>query len=169
MPSVPFSSLPDHGRLWVFPLSRTLDVAESERCLEVVDGFLDQWAAHGVPLRCGRELRDDRFLLIGVDVDAEAPSGCSIDALMTQLRSLGQVMGVTFIDHAPVWFREEAAVRSVTRSDFRVLAAGGKVSANTLVFDTTLTNVGQFRAGALEQRASSTWHGQAFFKESVRA
>jgi hypothetical protein len=169
MPGVPFSSLPDHGRLWVFPLSRTLDDAESERCLEVVDGFLAQWAAHGVALRCGRELRDDRFLLIGVDVDAEAPSGCSIDALMTRLRSLGQAMGVTFIDHAPVWFRDGDAVRSVARSDFRVLAAEGQVSADTHVFDTTLTKVGQLRMGALERPASATWHGQAFFKESVGA
>ena len=103
MPSIPFDQLPDHGRLWVFPLSR--DLAEDERAqvLGEVDAFLAQWAAHGAPLQSGRELRDGRFLLVGVDEDAEAPSGCSIDALVNRLRAIGQELKVSFVDHAPVW------------------------------------------------------------------
>ena len=84
MPRVPFEVLPGHGRLWVFPVSRTLTDVEARACLEAVDEFLASWAAHGVPLKSGRELREGRFLLVGVDVDAEAPSGCSIDALVNR-------------------------------------------------------------------------------------
>ena len=76
MPRVPFDELPGHGRLWVFPANRTLTDVEARACLEVVDEFLASWAAHGVPLKSGRELREDRFLLVGVDVDAGTPSGC---------------------------------------------------------------------------------------------
>ena len=82
MPRVPFEVLPAHGRLWVFPASRTLTDVEARACLEAVDEFLASWAAHGVLLKAGRELREGRFLLVGVDVDAEAPSGCSIDAFV---------------------------------------------------------------------------------------
>jgi len=169
MPRIPFQELPGHGRLWIFPMSRELSAAESEQCLGMVDDFLAQWAAHGMPLRSGRELRDDRFLLIGVDVDAEAPSGCSIDALVNQLRGLGQQMGVTLIDHSPVWFRDTDGVTMVSRGDFRALGADGQVSTETRVFDTTLTSIAQLRGGALERPASETWHGRAFFKEPVSA
>lgn len=131
--------------------------------MAVVDGFLDQWAAHGVALRSARVVREGRFLLIGVDVDAEAPSGCSIDALVGRLRELGEELGVTFIDHAPVWFREEASVRTVTRSEFRALATAGVVSPTSQIFDTTLTTVGQARNGSLERPAAESWHGKAFF------
>lgn len=89
MPRVPFEELPDHGRLWVFPATRELSEAEADACLGAVDDFLSTWSAHGAALRSGRELRDQRFLLVGVDVDAEAPSGCSIDALVNRLRALG--------------------------------------------------------------------------------
>ena len=82
MPRVSFEALPDHGRLWIFPATEALTSAQSDAFLAEVDSFLDGWAAHGVPLRSGRDLKDDRFLVIGVDVDAEAPSGCSIDALV---------------------------------------------------------------------------------------
>ena len=100
MPRITFDELPDHGRLWVFPASRDLTISEAETFMGAVDAFLDRWAAHGVPLRSGRELRDNRFLVVGVDVDAEAPSGCSIDALVNQLRQLGKELGVTVVDHS---------------------------------------------------------------------
>ena len=164
MPRVPFQQLPDHGRLWVFPATSALDNAQAERFLEAVDRFLDGWAAHGVALTSARELIENRFLLIGVDVDRELPSGCSIDALVNQLRALGAELGVSVIDHAPVWYRAGDSIESVTRGAFRQLAADQRVTSGTHVFDTSLTSVDALREGALERPAAETWHGRAFFK-----
>lgn len=164
MPRVTFDTLPDHGRLWIFPASRALTNAEAEALLGAVDDFLASWSAHGAPLRSARELVHGRFLLVGVDVDAEAPSGCSIDALVNRLRALGGEHGVTLIDHAPVWYRAaDGAVRSVSRKDFRALAEEGSVGPDVVVFDTSLTKIGQARAGELERPAAASWHGKAFF------
>ena len=167
MPRVAFDVLPDRGRLWVFPATQALSSAQSDAFLQEVDSFLEGWSAHGVPLRCGRELRDDRFLVIGVDVDAEAPSGCSIDALVNRLRGLGTELSVSLIDHAPVWYRDGDDIRTATRGEFRALAESGGVSPETHVFDTSLTTIGSLRAGELEQPAAATWHGPAFFKDQV--
>jgi hypothetical protein len=169
MPRIPFEELPAHGRLWVFPASRDLSDAEVASCLEAVDDFLASWSAHGMPLRSGRELLERRFLLVGVDVDAEAPSGCSIDALVNRLRALGDSMGVVLIDHAPVWFRDRGAVRTLSRADFRALAAEGGVDAGVEVFDTTLTRIQDYRTGKLARPASESWHGKTFFRAEVRA
>ncbi|HSH74101.1 MAG TPA: hypothetical protein VLA09_00240, partial [Longimicrobiales bacterium] len=73
MPRVPFEELPDHGRLWVFPADRDLTDEEASTCLDAVDEFLAGWSAHGAPLTSGRRLVERRFLLVGVDVDAESP------------------------------------------------------------------------------------------------
>lgn len=167
MPRVAFEALPDHGRLWVFPLDRPLTEAEEVRTMSVVDDFLNGWAAHGMPLRSAVEVREGRFLLIGVDVDAEAPSGCSIDALVNKLRGVGQELGISFIDHAPVWFRDGDAIRSVSRSDFRAIALTDDVDEGVHVFDTSLTRVDQLRSGGLERPATETWHGRAFFKDAA--
>jgi hypothetical protein len=164
MPHVAFEDLPDHGRLWVFAADRPLEPEETQALLVAVDGFLAGWAAHGVPLRCGREWLHDRFLLIGVDEDAEAPSGCSIDALVNRLGELGDAIGAILIDHSPVWYRADDGIRTVSRSDFRALAEGGEVTPGTLVFDTSLTRVGDLRGGALERPAAQSWHGRAFFR-----
>jgi len=169
MPRVTFDQLRDHGRLWVFPAGRPLDEQEAERCMRVVDDFLDQWAAHGVPLRSAREIRHRQFVLVGVDVDVEAPSGCSIDALINNLRGLGAELDIAFIDHSPVWYRDGEGIRQASRADYRALANEGSVTAADLVFDTTLTRVGQARDGSLERPAAETWHGPAFFKEQIGA
>lgn len=164
MPSVSFAELPDHGRLWVFPASRDLADAEAETLLGAVDEFLASWSAHGAPLRSARKLVERRFLLVGVDVDAEAPSGCSIDALVNRLRALEADLGLSLLDHAPVWFRADSGeVRAVSRKEFRARAAEGALGPDVSVFDTSLTNVGQEREGGLEQPAARTWHGKAFF------
>jgi hypothetical protein len=167
MPRVDFGQLPDHARLWVFPATRDLSASEAVTCLETVDDFLTGWAAHGVPLVSGRELRDRRFLLVAVDVDAEAPSGCSIDALVNRLRALGSELGVDLIDHGPVWFREAEAIRCVPRPDFRKMVGEGLVQPEARVFDTTLTSLRQLKEGGLERAASDTWHGRTFFKQRV--
>ena len=167
MPRVSFDALPDHGRLWVFPSSRPLDEAESGALLAAVDEFLAQWAAHGAPLRSARELCARQFLVVGVDEDVEAPSGCSIDALVNQLGALGTELGVGLITHGPVWYRDGTDVRTVSRKEFRALADEGAVGPTTEVFDTTLTRVDGFRAGQMERAASQTWHAKAFFRQTT--
>lgn len=164
MPRIDFSALPDHGRLWVFPASRRLSPDEASRLVQDTDAFLDSWAAHGAPLRSGRELRDDQFLLVGVDDDTEAPSGCSIDALVGRLRDLGRGFGVTLVEHSAVWYREAGSVHVASRAVFRDLAGAGQVDPDTPVFDTTLTRLSDLRAGGLERPARDSWHGRVFFK-----
>ena len=168
MPRIDFSKLPDHGRLWVFPASRDLDAEARAATLRVVDDFLDGWAAHGAPLRSGRELVEGRFLLVGVDVDAEAPSGCSIDALVRRIREHGDAIDARFIDHAPIWYRDDQGViKSVSRAAFRALSEAGEVTADTPVFDTSLTTLAALREGRLEGPARDSWHGRVYFREQV--
>ncbi len=169
MARIPFEELPDHGRLWIFPCSRALSDREAEAFIETLHSFLDDWKAHGVSLRCSGELRDGQFLVVGVDVDSELPSGCSIDALVNRLRTLGSDIGISLIDHTPVWYREGNNIRSVSRSQFRALAEAGTVTLATKVFDTSLTRIHDLRTGDLERPASDMWHGRVFFRDQVTA
>lgn len=163
MPRIDFSALPPHGRVWVFPAHRRLEAHEVEALLREVDAFLDGWAAHGAPLRSGRHLVDEQFLVVGVDEDASEPSGCSIDALVNRLESLGETLEVRLVDHAPVWYRSPEGIRAVSRDVFRAMARGGDVSAETPVIDTTLTRLSVLRDAGLERPARESWHGRAFF------
>src|SRR5258708_25662393 len=105
MPIVPFRELPDSARIWVFASDRELPGAPADTLLAAVDAFLAGWKAHGVPLRCAREWRDDRFLAVGVDVTAENASGCSIDGLFRTLQQLQREIGAQLVGGGRRFYR----------------------------------------------------------------
>jgi hypothetical protein len=147
----------------VFGVSRALTQQEEKAVLDTVDAFLDGWAAHGVPLRVGRDWRHRRFLHVGLDESSVPPSGCSIDAMVNTLKGLETELGVVFVDNSPVWYRDGEDIRRVSRAEFRSGVEVGSVSLETPVFDNTVTRVGQVRAGEWERPAGEAWHRRAFF------
>ncbi len=167
MPRIAFDTLPDTARLWIFAADRRLSDHERELLLDATDGFLSEWAAHGVPLHAGRELRLDRFLIIGVDEQAAGVSGCSIDALVRGLKGLEEELSVKLIDNAPVLYRDGDSIRRVSRARFQELVAEGSVALETPVFNNTLARVGDLRAGRWEVPASESWHARAFFETAA--
>ena len=166
MPRVPFGDLPGSARVWIFASARRLDSPERERLLSSVDGFLDGWAAHGVPLTGARELRFARFLVVGVDEFAAPPSGCSIDALVRVFKVLQREFGMGLLDRAPVWYRGgkgDDEIECVSRAEFRARVQAGEVGEGTVVFDNTVTRMDSFRSGEWEKPAGDSWHGRVFF------
>lgn len=164
MPSVPFDTLPDDGRLWIFAVHDRLAPDEREDLLRSVADFVDGWAAHGEPLTAGFDWVEDRFLLVAVDQRTVPPSGCSIDALMRVLKAVEARTGKRMVDHGPVYVRgETGVVIRMSRKEFREAAQKGSLTPETRVFDTTLTSLGAYRAGRMEVRARESWHGGTFF------
>ena len=166
MPLVPFGTLPDESRLWVFGVERTLSEGEQDNLLSAVDLFLETWAAHGAPLACGRDWRWRRFLLVAVDEASAPPSGCSIDAMVGVLKDQERRLGVRILDNTPVWFVEGGDVKRMSRSEFRRLAEKGAVGPDTVVFDNTVTRLKDARSGRWEGLARASWHQRAFFEHS---
>lgn len=157
MSRVPFEELPGHSRVWVFGSNRPLDVAESRALLAEVDRYLDQWKAHGVPLRCARDWREQRFLAIGVDPTTEQASGCSIDGLYRSLRQLEQTLGTVLLAGGRVFYRAPSGEpRSAGRQDVAALAARGELTPATQVFDTSVTDAEGYRQ-RFERPGAETW------------
>ena len=161
MPAVPFATLPDDARVWVFAAAEPVTGDAEAALLADVDRFLHGWAAHGTALVCGRDWRDGRFLAIGVDQAREGASGCSIDGLFRSLRALEPRLGTSLLTAGRVYWREaDGQVRGSDRDTFRSLAApGGRVGEATPVFDTTVTTAAAWRA-RFEQPLARSWHAQ---------
>lgn len=161
MPRIPFDQLPSDARLWIFPASRRLSEEERRRVLAEADAFIQQWTAHGMPLSAARELRHDQFVLVGVDEKAAGVSGCSVDALIRRMDQLGRELGVELVDNGPVLYRDGQTIKRVSRAQFTDLVSSGEVGPDTVVFDNTVTQVGD--VGRWEVRAAEAWHARAFW------
>ena len=101
--------------------------------------------------------------MVAADEAAAGVSGCSIDALVRRMDRLGSALGVDLVDHGPVAYRDGGAIHQVPRHRFAALATSGSVKPDTIVFDNTITRVGDLRSGRWEGPAAGAWHGRAFF------
>lgn len=161
MPIVPFDSLPDDARVWVFGSSKRLSEKESGMLLQRVDEFLADWKAHGDPLSAARIFSRQRFLTIAVDQKSANASGCSIDGLFRSLKELETQIGASLVDRSLVYYSDAQGTHSVHRDEFSALAASGAVTPSTCVFDPTVTHLGEWRA-RFESTAANSWHAGLF-------
>jgi hypothetical protein len=153
MPLTAIEKLSDDAYAWVFGVSPALDASKAAPFLSRIDGFLEQWAAHGNPIRSARELRDGSFLIIAADSQSER-SGCSIDRMFGTLQQLEREMGVKVLDPSRVFFRHgDGRIDAMSRAEFRE-----KADAHTIVFDTTVETLGDIRNGKWEKHAEESWH-----------
>ncbi|MEE8571776.1 MAG: hypothetical protein V3T20_00800 [Gemmatimonadota bacterium] len=160
MSMVSLDTLPDDARLWCFGASRRPDAAQTAHLLDSMQSFIDSWTAHRRDLHAGFDWTHQRFLLIAVDESRAGASGCSLDALMGHLRTLGSELDLDLIDSMPVWYRDASGpLRMCSRVEFGELGRRGEVTGRTRVFDLTLTRLGDVRAGKLEVVAGESWHG----------
>lgn len=159
MPQIDFDAMPDSARVWVFGAAAPLSGAARDELFAAVDAHLAGWNAHGVPLVCARDWRDDRFLAVAVNEAATGASGCSIDGLFRVLSRVESTIGTSLLDGSVVFWRDhKGIVHSAPRSEFRASAAQGTLTASTRVFDTTVNAVGAWRE-KFERPAVESWHG----------
>jgi len=157
MSLVAFKDLPDTARIWIFGSDKPLTGAVADSLLAEVDAYLDQWKAHGFPLRAAREWKDSRFLVIGIDPTVEQASGCSIDGLFRALQNMQKTIGAQIVGGGRVFYRDASGTtHSVTREEFLGLTASGKVRKDTPVFDTGLTRLDEWRS-RFEKPYAESW------------
>lgn len=155
MPITDFASLPDRARVWVF--AADVPVADATQLLAAVDAHLSQWAAHGVPLLCARDWRDDRFLAIAVDEAATGASGCSIDGLFRTIGRVQSAVGADLLASGRVaWRASDGAIQVESQQQFGARAAAGEVTRETPVFETLVETVAGWRA-SFEKPAGESW------------
>lgn len=155
MPRIDIDQLDDHARTWLFGISPPLDEPRSQRLIESVDRFLDEWAAHGTPVTSARELLFGSFLAIAVDERSET-SGCSVDRMFGLLHQFERDAGVSVLDANRVFVRHaDGRIEALSRADFR-----DRGDIHTTVFDTTADRLSEIRSGHWIRKAQDAWPGK---------
>jgi hypothetical protein len=114
----------------------------TEKLMKAVEGYLDQWKAHGEPLTAAYEWRFGRLLVIGVDQRSAGASGCSIDGLFRVLQSSSRSSAAPLVGGGRVFYRDSTGeVQSVERTSSRRCA----------------TRARSARTASCSTRASPTW------------
>ncbi len=154
---VPFDSLPDSSRVWIYQANRSFTQQEIQEISHKLDLFIEKWTAHGADLKASYEIKYNRFITIALDQQLNAASGCSIDASVQFIQQLEKEYNVDLLDKMNVSYKQGEFIAYKSLADFRKMAKQRAVSSNTIVFNNLVNNKAEYLSD-WEVPASESWH-----------
>ncbi|MFV8225788.1 ABC transporter ATPase [Christiangramia aquimixticola] len=156
---VPFESLPDSSRVWIYQANRSFTEQEIQEISEKLENFIARWTAHGADLKASYEIKYKRFITIALDQELNAATGCSIDASVQFIQQLEQEYNVDLLDKMNVSYKQGEFIAHKSLTDFRKMAKDKAVSPNTIVFNNLVNNKAEYLT-QWEVPASQSWHNR---------
>jgi len=101
-------------------------------------------------------LYQNRLLIFKVNEDKYNASGCSIDKQLRFVKELEQAFSVELLNRLLVAYENNNQVEVVKASQIKELLASNIITANTLVFDNTITESTQLES-KWKQPLQATW------------
>ncbi|WP_423818981.1 ABC transporter ATPase [Salinimicrobium sp. TIG7-5_MAKvit] len=154
---VPFDTLPESSRVWIYQANRSFTEEEQAEIKEKIQHFIEQWTAHGANLQASFEMRYRRFIILALDQKMNAATGCSIDDSVRFIQQLEKDYDVDLLDKMNVSYKQGEFVAYKTLTDFRKMAKNKAVSPKTIVFNNLVNNKAEYLSD-WEVPASESWH-----------
>jgi hypothetical protein len=158
---VPFEELPLESRIWIYQSNRKFSDEEMAEIENDLIEFIGNWSAHGTSLEASYQLRYNRFIIIAVNQEVQAATGCSIDSSVSFIQGLEQRYQVDLLDKMNVTFKNGEHVAHKTLIDFKRMAKEKAVTANTIVFNNLVNSIEEWNEN-WEVPAGESWHSRFF-------
>lgn len=157
-----FKDLPDQARVWIHGFEHELKEREQEIISRELGRFLPRWVSHGVPGKAAFTILFARFVVTAAHCRGGI-SGCSIDSLVQNYKTLKTVYGLDGLKGGLVYYRDPLGeIQAVDQGQFHQAVDSGLISFNTPVFNTLVSTLGQVRSGEFEITFERSWHARAF-------
>ena len=156
---VPFDTLPDTSRVWIYQANRSFSEPEVQEISKKLELFVEQWTAHGADLRASFDIKYNRFITLALDQEMNVATGCSIDASVQFIQQLEKDYQVDLLDKMNVSYKQGEFIAYKTLTDFRKMAKDKAVSPKTIVFNNLVNNKAEYISD-WEVPASESWHNR---------
>ena len=156
---VDFNTLPEESRVWIYQANRSFTEEEIKEIGSKLETFIENWTAHGGDLHSGYQIKYKRFIVIGLNQNLNAATGCSIDASVNFIQQLEKEYQVDLMDKMNVSYKQGDYIAYKSLVDFKKMAKDRAVSKNTIVFNNLVTNIAEFNEN-WEVPASESWHNR---------
>jgi hypothetical protein len=156
---VDFNTLPEESRVWIYQANRSFTPEELSEIETKLDVFIQNWTAHGSDLQAGYLIKYKRFIVLGLNQNLNAATGCSIDASVHFIQQLEKAYNVDLMDKMNVSYKQGDFIAYKPLADFKTMAKQRAVSKNTIVFNNLVNNIAEFKDN-WEVPASESWHAR---------
>ncbi|HEY0976909.1 MAG TPA: hypothetical protein VGE21_05520 [Flavobacteriales bacterium] len=134
--------VPAHARVWVYKSADAFTPQQRDAIDAAGRRFVATWSSHNVPLDAWAGTLLDHFLVIAVDQEQAAASGCGIDKSVRFVQDLERGMGLQLTDRMVVIYERDGVLHSTRVQDVPRLLQGGELTEHTTVFNDLVATKG---------------------------
>ncbi len=132
---VPFDTLPDTSRIWIYQSNRKFSVAESDFIQKKLEAFCEQWAAHGTPIKSSIKIFYNQFMVLSADESFATASGCSIDSTVRLFQALESQLDCSLLNRTEIAFLVDGIVKLFPQKNLKEIFASGILNKSSLAFN----------------------------------
>lgn len=159
---IEFNNIQPESKLWVFHSPKELEDSDKLILIQELESFLESWESHGQAVFGGYEIVDNQFILVSASTSTDNPSGCSTDKLIHCFSSIGQNLGINFMDNTRVYLRNENKKwKSAHFGELATQIKSGKLKPNDILANTQISKRGDFPKN-WELSAGESWLKRKF-------
>lgn len=158
---ISFSELPSNAKIWIYQSDKPLTAAQQEKIDFILTNFTNSWDAHGAPLKASFQILHSIFIVIGVDQDYNASSGCSIDKSLHIIQHIQNELELNLLDRLVLSYENNNGV-ALTKSTFiKDLIAKNEIKKDTFVFNNLINSKNELET-SWKVKATESWIARYF-------
>jgi hypothetical protein len=140
---------PSSARVWIYQSAHALSDDDAKKLEIEAREFTANWAAHGKALDATARMVFNRFLILAVNPGAADASGCSIDNSVHFVQELEQRYHTQFFDRTTMAVHHDGNFVHMPLNALKQAVAEGSLPHETMLFDNTMTTLGELRTNWL--------------------
>jgi hypothetical protein len=140
-----FPALHGNGRVWIYVSNRALSENEQKAIKEDLSTFCKSWAAHGNQLAADFDVFHNQLLVLAVDENVEAATGCSIDKATAIFQEIDANLHLDLFNRVNLTFVKAGGIRIVKMQDINQAFHSGVITADSLFLDNTISSLSELR------------------------
>lgn len=138
------NNMPQESKIIIFQSGRDMNGEELADVEMTLDNFLKGWNTHGSALAASYAIPYDRFVVIAVDENVAATSGCSLDSLTQTMKELENKHKFGFMDHMKVSYNLDGEIITLPLMEFKRKVKNNEIPDHATIFHNGVTNLGEF-------------------------
>lgn len=152
------------SKVWIYQSNRQFTTTEAAEIQEKLNAFTTQWKAHGHQLQAKAEMPYNFFIVLTVDQDSAAATGCSIDASVRVMKDIETTYGVDLFNRFNMAYKIDGQVMVTNKEDFETLITIKKITSSTIVFNNLVQTLEEFEQ-KWEVPLADSWHSSIFAEQ----
>ncbi len=132
-----------NGRVWVYNAQRPLAPQEQNAIKDKLQAFCAQWAAHGNSLSSHFNILHNQVLILKVDEDFEAATGCSIDSSVEVFRQIDAEYQLDLFNRMNLAFLISDRVKLIRMAELNTAYQAGLLKDDHIFLDHSVSNLNE--------------------------